>query len=82
MRRRRRSVRERVRQLLYQGDVAYLEKKYTTPPETSAVFAYSEALKLDPANERALTRLGGIIDSYLTWAERAWDQRDRERAQL
>ncbi len=73
---------ERVRQLLYQGDVAYLEKKYTTPPETSAVFAYSEALKLDPANERALTRLGGIIDSYLTWAERAWDQRDRERAQL
>lgn len=70
----------RVRKYVYEGDVAFLEKRYTTPPEGSAVFAYREALRLDPTNERALEQTAKIIDEYLSWAEAAAARGDRVRA--
>lgn len=70
----------RVRKYLYEGDVAFLEKRYTTPPEGSAVFAYREALRLDPSNERALDQTAKIIDEYLSWGEDAIARGDRTRA--
>jgi hypothetical protein len=61
----------RIREYVYEGDVAFLEKRYTTPPDGSAVFAYREALRLDPSNERALEQTARIIEQYLSWAEDA-----------
>ena len=71
---------ETLRKLLYQGDVAFLEHRYLSPPEGSAVFAYLEALKLDPKNERARGQLGRIVDDYLAWGEQATKQGSRSRA--
>ena len=68
---------ETLKKLLYQGDVAFLEHRYMSPPEGSAVFAYLEALKLDPNNERARGQLARIVDDYLAWAEQALKQRNR-----
>ena len=71
---------ETLRKLLYQGDVAFLEHRYLSPPEGSAVFAYLEALKLDPKNERARSQLGRIVDDYLAWGEQAAKQGNRSQA--
>jgi len=62
---------EHVRKYLYEGDIAFLEMRYTTPPDGSAVFAYREVLRVDPQNERALAQTAKIVDQYLTWAEQA-----------
>jgi hypothetical protein len=70
----------KVREYVYEGDVAFLEKRYTTPPDGSAVFAYREALRLDPGNERALAQTARIIDQYLSWAEDAFSRGERTRA--
>jgi hypothetical protein len=64
-------VEARVREYLYEGDIAFLEKRYTTPPDGSAVFAYGEALRLDPTNQRALSQTAKIVDQYLSWATQA-----------
>jgi hypothetical protein len=72
---------EQIAKLRYQADIAFLEKKYTTPPDGSAVFLYGQLLKLDPANERARDQLLAIVNEYLTWAENDL-QRDRARARL
>ena len=71
---------ETLRKLLYQGDVAFLEHRYLSPPEGSAVFAYLEALKLDANNGRARSQLGRIVDDYLSWAEQATKQGNRSQA--
>ena len=73
---------QKIRKLLYEGDVAFLEHRYLSPPEGSAVFAYLETLKLDPTNERARGQLGLIVDDYLAWAERAMKQGNRTQAAL
>jgi Rieske Fe-S protein len=75
-----RQIEAQVRKNLYEGDVAFLEKRYTTPPDGSAVFAYREALRLDPSNERALSQTGKIIEEYLSWAETAAAQGRRSQA--
>src|SRR5438552_5290851 len=71
---------ETVRKLLYQGHVRFLEHRYMSPPEGSAVFAYLEALKLDANNGRARSQLGRIVDDYLSWAEQATKQGNRSQA--
>jgi hypothetical protein len=73
---------EQVSKLVYQGDIAFVEKKYTTPPDGSALYAYREALKLDPQNTRARNQIALIIDRYLELAERALDVNDRASARL
>ena len=73
---------QKIRKLLYEGDVAFLEHRYLSPPEGSAVLAYLEVLKLDPTNERARGQLGLIVDDYLAWAERAMKQGNRTQALL
>jgi hypothetical protein len=73
---------EQVSKLVYQGDIAFVEKKYTTPPDGSALYAYREALKLDPQNTRARNQIGLIIERYLELAERALDMNDRASARL
>jgi hypothetical protein len=75
-----RRIEARVREYVYEGDVAFLEKRYTTPPDGSAVFAYREALRLDPTNERALDQTAQIIDQYLSWAEAAAGRGQTSRA--
>ena len=62
---------ERIGKLLYEGDIALLEDRLTTPPNGSAVYAYSEVLKIDPENVEAKTKIAGIIEKYLGWAESA-----------
>ena len=74
--------RERISRLLYAGDVAFLERRYTSPVDGSAVYAYSEVLKVDPGNARALAQTGEIIDMYLGWAERAQADGQSARARL
>lgn len=69
-----------IRKYLYEGDVAFLERRYTTPPDGSAVFAYSEVLRLDPNNPRALDQVARIVDEYLSWAEAAAALGERTRA--
>jgi hypothetical protein len=66
-----RRIDARVREHLYEGDIAFLEKRYTTPADGSAVFAYGEALRLDPTNQRALSQTAKIVDQYLSWATQA-----------
>jgi hypothetical protein len=73
---------DQVRKLVYQGDIAFLERKYTTPPDASALFAYTEALKLDPRNARALAQIALIVDRYLELADRALAANDRSNARL
>jgi len=73
---------QKIRKLLYEGDVAFLEHRYLSPPEGSAVLAYLEVLKLDPTNERARGQLGLIVDDYLAWAERAMKQGNSTQALL
>jgi hypothetical protein len=71
---------EQVRKLLYRADVAYLEKRYLTPPDDSAVYLYAEALKIEPDNARARDKIAAIVDQYVRWAEEALGRRDRTRA--
>jgi hypothetical protein len=71
-----------VDKLIYQGDIAFLENRYTSPPESSALYSYREVLKLDPGNERARKQIALMIDRYLGWAERALESNDRARARL
>ncbi|MFQ5666489.1 MAG: FHA domain-containing protein [Candidatus Binatia bacterium] len=73
---------ERIRKLLYEADVAFIEYRYTTPPDGSAVYAYREVLEVDPSNERALSQTAKIIHEYLTWAENALADGRRHRARL
>lgn len=73
---------ERISKLLYEGDIALLEKRLTTPPDGSAFYAYSEALKLDPENQEARTKIASIIDTYLGWAESARARGNATRARL
>ncbi|MBI3770241.1 MAG: FHA domain-containing protein [Deltaproteobacteria bacterium] len=73
---------DRLAKLLYQGDIAFVENRYTTPPDESALYFYREALKLDPQNARARSQVALIIDRYLEWAERALAGNDRARARL
>jgi pSer/pThr/pTyr-binding forkhead associated (FHA) protein len=73
---------ERIRKLLYEGDIAFLENRLTTPTDGSAFFAYHEALKLDPENARALGQIGAIIEKYLAWAEAAAAHGDRRQSKV
>jgi pSer/pThr/pTyr-binding forkhead associated (FHA) protein len=73
---------DRISKLLYEGDIALLEKRLTTPPDGSAFYAYSEALKLDPENQEARTKIASIIDTYLGWAESARARGNSARARL
>lgn len=70
---------ERIGKLLYEGDIAILEDRLTTPTDGSAVYAYSEVLKIDPENSQARAKIAGIIETYLGWAESAGN---RTRARL
>jgi hypothetical protein len=71
-----------LQKLMYQGDVAFLERRYLSPPEGSAVLAYREVLKLDPENERAKEQISRIIEDYLVWGEQALHEHDRRRARF
>lgn len=73
---------ERIRKLLYEGDIAFLENQLTTPADGSASYAYSEVLKLDPANARAREQIVAIIEKYLGWAETARARGNRRQALL
>ncbi len=73
---------DRIAKLLYQGDIAFVENKYTTPPDESALYFYREALELDPQNARGRSQVALIIDRYLEWAEKALAVNDRARARL
>jgi len=73
---------EQVSKLVYQGDIAFVEKKYTSPPDGSALYAYREALKLDPQNAKARSQIALIIERYFELAERSLAANDRASAHL
>jgi pSer/pThr/pTyr-binding forkhead associated (FHA) protein len=73
---------KQIDKLLYAGDVAVLEHRYTTPADGSAVYAYRELLKIDPTNEHALSQTDKVIEDYLSWAESALAEGRRSQARV
>ncbi|GEM_PF-175328 len=62
----------RIDEFLRAGDLALVDYRLTTPSQGSAVYYYTEVLRLSPNNQQAVDGLNKVISRYLLLAEQQW----------
>jgi tetratricopeptide (TPR) repeat protein len=72
---------EEIAQLLEAADEYFRDTIYTKPKDKNAFRLYKEVLRIDPANRHAREKIRKIIADYKNWGDRAYKQKDYERAQ-